>query len=60
MFFSMKTMNFEDPSTEKYIELSLNVESKELMTMRGEVPQGIAVIPELGYAIKPGDIVNYR
>ena len=49
----------EDPVRNTYI-LILNVESKELMTMRGEVPQGIAVIPELGYAIKPGDIVNYR
>ena len=48
----------EKPS-EKYILIDFDVEGESLLKLRGEVPQGIAVIPELGYTIKPGDTVDY-
>ena len=44
---------------EKYILIDFDVEGENDLKLRGEVPQGIAVIPELGYTIKPGDTVDY-
>ena len=45
--------------TEDYIVFDFAVEDDQTLKLRGEIPQGLAIIPELGYTIKAGDIVNY-